>query len=206
MPPANASPWLELSQEREYGETCDAVPVFKESDMSASPEDLLKTQQEHLERLMSLSKVLLDSTEKVSEAQITSLRSQIQFLHDHAARLVQAKSPREWAELQAAYLRPLSDEAQAEASRTYAISRQTAEDIAGIMENQINAFNHGVNEAFGLFAQHWPQGQDSLNAAFHSLMAAGNKAYASVHQSMRQATDLAESNARALRASFQKQP
>ncbi len=172
--------------------------------MPPSPEELLKAQQDHLERLMSLSKVLLDSTEKVSEAQIASLRSQIEALHTQAARLVEAKTPREWYELQLAYLAPAGEESRAQASKAYAISKQTAQEIAGIMETQIGEFNHRVNEAFKHFSAQWPQGQEPLNAAFHSLMAAGSNAYASAHRAFGQAVEMAEANARAMQSALQR--
>ena len=173
--------------------------------MPASPEGLLKAQQDHFERLMSLSKVLLDSTEKVSEAQITSLRAQIEALHAHAARLVEAKTPREWYELQIAYLVPAGEESRAQASKTYGISKETAQEIAGMMETQIGEFNHKVNEAFTQFTAQWPQGQEPLNAAFHSLMAAGSNAYASAHRAFSQAVEMAEANARAMQAALRQQ-
>ena len=172
--------------------------------MPSSPEELLKAQQDHFERLMSLSKVLLDSTEKVSEAQIASLRAQIEALHAHAARLVEAKTPREWYELQVAYLTPAGDEARSGATKTYAISKETAQEIAGIIEKQVGEFNHKVNEAFTEFTRQWPQGQEPLNAAFHSLMAAGSNAYVSAHRAFSQAVEMTEANARALQAALQR--
>ncbi|MDE1990043.1 MAG: phasin family protein [Betaproteobacteria bacterium] len=172
--------------------------------MSPSPEELLKAQQDHFERLMSLSKVLLDSTEKVSEAQVASLRTQIEALHAHAARLVEARTPQEWYELQVAYLTPAGEEARAGASKTYAISRETAQEVAGIIEKQVDAFNHKVNDAFTEFTKQWPQGQEPLNAAFHSLMAAGSNAYVSAHRAFGQAVEMAEANARALQAALQR--
>lgn len=172
--------------------------------MPTTPDELLKTQQDHFERLMSLSKVLLDSTEKVSEVQIASLRAQIEGLHAHAARLAEAKTPREWYELQVAYLAPVGEETRAQTSKTYAISKETAQEIAGIVESQIDEFNHRVNEAFTQFTTQWPQGQEPLNAAFHSLMAAGSHAYASAHRAFGQAVDMAEANARAMQAALQR--
>ncbi len=170
--------------------------------MSTTPEQLLKAQQDHLERLMCLSKVLLDSTEKVSQAGLASVREQIEALHEHAARLADAKSPQEWYEIQMAYLSPVGEKAKEQVSKTYTISKETAQEIAGIVETQISEFNHKVNEAFNQFASQWPQGNDQLSAAFNSLMAAGTNAYNSAHQALKQAADMAEKNAQAMQASF----
>ena len=62
--------------------------------MSATPEQMFKAQQENLERLLSLSKVLLDSTEKVSQASLGIVKQQIQSLHEQASRLANAKTPK----------------------------------------------------------------------------------------------------------------
>jgi phasin family protein len=166
--------------------------------MSTAPEDLFKAQREHFERLMSLSKVLLDSTEKVASANMAAVRSQIESLHDHASRLAQAKTPKEWYELQVEYLKPAKDKAAEQVSKTYEISKETAEEIAKMMEAQINEFNHKVNDAFGAFMKQFPQGSDALGSAFNSLMAAGNNAYASAQKALKQAVDMAEANVKAM--------
>ena len=171
--------------------------------MSTTPEQLLKAQQDHFERLMSLSKVLLDSTEKASEANMTAVREQIEALHNHASRLAQARTPQEWYALQMEFLTPSSDKAKAHVEKTYTISRETAQEIAGMVEAQINAFNHKLNDAFGAFAK-LPQGYEPLNAAFNSLMAAGTSAYAAAQKSARQAMDMAEANARAMQDALDK--
>ncbi len=171
--------------------------------MSTTPEQLLKAQQDHLERLMSLSKVLLDSTEKVSEAHMAAVREQIEALHRHATRLAEAKTPKEWYELQVEFLNPAGDKAKEHVARTYTISKETAQEIAGMVEAQINEFNHKVNDAFGTFAK-LPQGYEPLSAAFNSLMAAGNSAYAAAQKTARQAMDMAEANARAMQAALEK--
>ncbi len=171
--------------------------------MSTTPEQLLKAQQDHFERLMSLSKVLLDSTEKVSEANMSAIRNQIEALHSHATKLAGAKTPKEWYELQMEFLAPAGENAKAHVAKTYSISKETAQEIAGMVEAQINEFNHKLNDAFGAF-KNLPQGYEPLSSAFNSLMAAGNSAYASAQKAAKQAVDMAEANARAMQAALEK--
>jgi phasin family protein len=172
--------------------------------MTTTPEQLLKTQQDHLERLTSLSKVLLDSTEKVSASNLDALKGQIESLHMHATRLAEAKTPQEWYELQVEFLNPVGSKAKEQVTKTYEISREAAQEIAGMVEAQINEFNQKVNDAFGSFMKSLPQGSEPLSAAFNSLMAAGNNAYASAQQAVKQAVSAAEANTRALQETLNK--
>ena len=174
--------------------------------MTATPEQLLKAQQDHLERLTSLSKVLLDSTEKVSASNMEALKGQIESLHLHASRLAEAKTPKEWYELQVEFLNPTGSKAKEQVTKTYEISREAAQEIAGMVEAQINEFNQTVNDAFGSFMKSLPQGSEPLSAAFNSLMAAGNNAYASAQQAVKQAVTVAETNARAMQSALDKKP
>jgi len=173
--------------------------------MSTTPEQLLKAQQDHFERLTSLSKVLLDSTEKVSEANMSAVREQIEALYNHASRLAHAKTPKEWYELQVEFLTPSGDKAKTHVAKAYTISKETAQEIAGMVEAQINEFNHKLNDAFSTFTK-LPQGYEPLSAAFNSLMAAGTSAYASAQKTARQAVDMAEANARAMQDALEKKP
>jgi phasin family protein len=157
-------------------------------------DQLLKVQQEHFDRLMSLSKVLLDSTEKMSAMNMANVKDQIESLYKHASKLAEAKSPKEWYELQVSYMKPSGAKAGEQATKTYELSKETAKEVAGIMENQVNQFNKSVNDAFGNFMKMLPQGAEPLSSAFNSLMAAGNNAYSAAQQAAKQAVALAEAN------------
>ena len=107
--------------------------------MTATPEQLLKAQQDHLERLTSLSKVLLDSTEKVSASNMEALKGQIESLHLHASRLAEAKTPKEWYELQVEFLNPTGSKAKEQVTKTYEISREAAQEIAGMVKRKLTS-------------------------------------------------------------------
>jgi phasin family protein len=157
-------------------------------------DQLLKVQQEHFDRLMSLSKVLLDSTEKMSAMNMANVKDQIESLYQHASKLAEAKSPKEWYELQVSYMKPNGAMAGEQATKTYELSKEAAKEVAGIMEHQVNQFNKSVNDAFGNFMKMLPQGAEPLSSAFNSLMAAGNNAYSAAQQAAKQAVALAEAN------------
>ncbi|MBU6468209.1 MAG: phasin family protein [Betaproteobacteria bacterium] len=166
--------------------------------MAATPEQMLKVQQENLERLLSLSKVLLDSTEKVSHASLGAVKQHIESLHEQATRLANAKTPQEWYQIQMDYLKPSGNNAQEHVTKTYEISKETAQEVATIIQNQVEDFNKKVSEAFSETLKSMPQGSEPMTAAFNSLMAAGNNAYASAQKAFKQVVELAENNAKNL--------
>ncbi|KRH78944.1 phasin protein [Ferrovum sp. JA12] len=166
--------------------------------MATTPEQMLKVQQENLERLLSFSKVLLDSTEKVSQASLGAVKQHVLSLHEHATRLAEAKTPQEWYQIQIEYLKPTGNGAQEQVTTTYEVSKETAKEVAGIIQHQVEDFNKRVSEAFNEVLKSMPQGAEPMTAAFNSLLAAGNNAYASAQKAFQQSVELAESNAKNL--------
>ncbi|WP_437880931.1 phasin family protein [Pseudomonas sp. LRF_L74] len=157
-------------------------------------EKLHSTQKANLDLLQQISSKVFEGVEQLSQLQFKTLRASSDDHFDSFRKLLSARDPQAFAELQASFARPT-----AQAERLLEFNRQvyelisgTQSEIAKLAERQIETGAKQVQELVEVIAKNAPAGAEPAVAVLKSALESAGSVYESAQKAAKQAAEIAE--------------
>ena len=153
-------------------------------------EKLQSAQKANLDLLQQISGKVFESVEQLSQLQFKALRASSSEQFDSLRKLLSARDPQAFAELQASLTQPTAQaERLLEFNReVYDLVSSTQADIAKLAERQVEAGAKHVRELVDVIAKNAPAGAEPAVAALESA----GSVYESAQKAAKQAAEIAE--------------
>jgi phasin family protein len=179
-----------------------ALPLFisKEITMALTPEQLIATQKANLETLFGLTTKAFEGVEKIVELNVAASRAALTEAANHTQALLNVKDAQELLALQSSLFQPLAEKTAAYNRHLYNIATSTSTELSKTLEAKAGEFQQGFNNLVESTAKNAPAGSETAVAVMKSAVSAANNAFESVQKAVKQASDLAEANLKAVSA------
>lgn len=179
-----------------------ALPLFisKEITMALTPEQLIATHKANLETLFGLTTKAFEGVEKIVELNVAASRAALTEAANHTQALLNVKDAQELLTLQSSLFQPLAEKTAAYNRHLYNIATSTSTELSKTLEAKAGEFQQGFNNLVESTAKNAPAGSETAVAVMKSAVSAANNAFESVQKAVKQASDLAEANLKAVSA------
>lgn len=158
-------------------------------------EKLHSTQKTNLDLLQQISSKVFEGAEQLSQLHFKTLRASSNDYFDSFHKLLSARDPQSFAELQASFAQP-----SVQAERLLELNRQvydlisgTQAEIAKLAERQVEAGAKQAQEVVEMIAKNVPAGAEPVVAVLKSALESASSAYESAQKAAKQAAEIAES-------------
>ncbi|ALY44356.1 TPA: phasin family protein [Pseudomonas aeruginosa] len=157
-------------------------------------EKLQSAQKANLDLLQQISGKVFESVEQLSQLQFKALRASSSEQFDSLRKLLSARDPQAFAELQASLTQPTAQaERLLEFNReVYDLVSSTQADIAKLAERQVEAGAKHVRELVDVIAKNAPAGAEPAVAVLKSALESAGSVYESAQKAAKQAAEIAE--------------
>ena len=162
--------------------------------MFTTPEQFAAANKATVDSLLSLANTALASAERIASLNLETARAVMADSVTNAKALMGAKDVQEAMAIQASLTQPAVEKAVAYGKSVYAISSETQEQLAKMVEAQFGDFQKNVAEMLEKAAKSAPAGSDVAVAAVQSAIAAANSAFDNMRKAAQQVTELAQNN------------
>ena len=163
-------------------------------------EQILAAQKANIETLFGLTSKAFEGVEKLIELNVTASKLALQEAAESTQSALGAKDAQELLALQAAMFQPLAEKTAAYSRHVYDITSQTGAEFGKAFESQVTESQKKFLAVVDNAAKNAPAGSETAVAVFKSAVAAGNNALESVQKAVKQASDVAEANFKAVAA------
>jgi phasin family protein len=172
----------------------------KEITMALTPEQLIATHKANLETLFGLTTKAFEGVEKIVELNVAASRAALTEAANHTQALLNVKDAQELLALQSSLFQPLAEKTAAYNRHLYNIATSTSTELSKTLEAKAGEFQQGFNNLVESTAKNAPAGSETAVAVMKSAVSAANNAFESVQKAVKQASDLAEANLKAVSA------
>lgn len=157
-------------------------------------EKLNSTQKANLDLLQQVSSKVFEGVEQLSQLQLKTLRASTDDQFESLRKLLSARDPQAFAELQASFVQPtIQVERLLEFNRqVYELISGTQTEIAKLAERQVEAGAKQVQELVEGIAKNAPAGAEPVVAVLKSALESASSVYESAQKAARQAAEIAE--------------
>jgi phasin family protein len=169
--------------------------------MALTADQLIAAQKSHLETLFGLTSKAFEGVEKLLDLNVTASKAALSEVADASQAMLNVKDVQDLLALQANLFQPLAEKTAAYSRHLYDIAQGTSAEFTKAFE----AKNAEAQKVFvGLVdsaAKNAPAGSETAVAVMKGAVAAANNAFESVQKAVKQATDVAEANFKAVQTS-----
>lgn len=151
-------------------------------------------QQINLDTLSTLSQSALGCAERLVSLNLNTGRAVLEDSVGGVQAVLNAKTPQELLDAQAALMQPSVEVAVAFGRSLYELAIEAQQEAAKLVEGQFAELNQTVTSALEQAAQSAPAGSEAVFAAVKSALDSGNIAYENVSKTTRQIADAAASH------------
>lgn len=162
--------------------------------MTITPEHVAAITQSHLNATLTLARVTLESVEHLVALNLSVARSLVDESVANAKAIASAQDTKELFALQPLHAQPLIDKAVAYVRGAYAITSESRDKVAEMLESQVAEMGKGATAALDIAAKSAPIGYGEFFVACRSGLASTNSAFDSLLKAAKQATEIAEAN------------
>lgn len=154
-----------------------------------------EAQKNNIEIMHKLAGKIFDGVEKLAQLQIKTLRSTAEENFNTVRKLLSARDPQSFAELQASLSSPATQVEQLmEFNReVYDLISKTQAEVTKLAEGQVQKGGAQVQDIVDSIAKNAPAGAGPAVAMMKSAMDTASSVYESAQKAAKQAADLAES-------------
>lgn len=163
-------------------------------------EQVMASQKTGVETLLGLTSKAFEGMEKIVELNLTASKAALAESGEHAKAIWSAKDAQELLALQSGLLQPLAEKAAAYSRHLYDIAAGSSAELSATFESQAAEAQKKFMGLVDTAAKNAPAGSESAVAVMKSAVAAANNAMESVQKTVKQATDAAEANFKAVAA------
>ncbi|MDH1903736.1 phasin family protein [Comamonas aquatica] len=168
--------------------------------MALTPEQLIASHKANLETLFGLTTKAFEGVEKIVELNVAASRAALTEAANHTQALLNVKDAQELLALQSSLFQPLAEKTAAYNRHLYNIATSTSTELSKTLEAKAGEFQQGFNNLVESTAKNAPAGSETAVAVMKSAVSAANNAFESVQKAVKQASDLAEANLKAVSA------
>jgi phasin family protein len=173
--------------------------TFKEICM-LTVEQVMASHKANVETLFGLTSKAFEGVEKLVELNMTASRAALADAANQAQSVLSVKDAQELLALQSALFQPLAEKTVAYSRHLYDIASGTGAEFGKAFESQAAEAQKKFVGLVDNAAKNAPAGSETAVAVMKSAVAAANNALESIQKSIKQATELAESNFNAVAA------
>lgn len=162
--------------------------------MSINTEPLASVNKAATDFLLSAANTALGSAERITNLNIDTARSVLEDSVSSTKALMGAKDLQEAITIQASLAKPNAEKAAAYSSSVYAISSETQQAFAQMIEAQFGDFQKTVSGLLDNAIKSAPAGSEVAVAALRSTLTAANTAFGNMNTAAKQYAETAQSN------------
>ncbi len=163
-------------------------------------EQVMASHKANVETLFGLTSKAFEGVEKLVELNMTASRAALADAANQAQSVLSVKDAQELLALQSALFQPLAEKTVAYSRHLYDIASGTGAEFGKAFESQAAEAQKKFVGLVDNAAKNAPAGSETAVAVMKSAVAAANNALESIQKSVKQATELAESNFNAVAA------
>lgn len=163
-------------------------------------EQVMASHKANVETLFGLTSKAFEGVEKLVELNMTASRAALADAANQAQSVLSVKDAQELLALQSALFQPLAEKTVAYSRHLYDIASGTGAEFGKAFEGQAAEAQKKFVGLVDNAAKNAPAGSETAVAVMKSAVAAANNALESIQKSVKQATELAESNFNAVAA------
>lgn len=167
-------------------------------------EQITAAQQAQLNTLFGLGAKAVESAEKVIELNLQASKALLSDSADYTKSLLSAKDAQEVLKVQTGFVQPLAEKSAAYGRHLYDIAAGANAEFTQVAEAQAASAQKQFASVVEAAAKNVPQGGEAAVAAVKNALTGANSAFEQVQKVVKQATDLAESNFKAVTATATK--
>ena len=164
-------------------------------------EQLLASHKATVETLFGLTTKAFEGVEKLVELNLTASKAALTEASSHSQAVLSVKDAQELLALQSGILQPLAEKTAAYSRHLYDIATGSTAELSKTFESQAADAQKQFLTLVETAAQNAPAGSESAVAVMKSAVTAANNAFESVQKAVKQASDAAEANFKAVAAS-----
>ena len=163
-------------------------------------EQIMSANKANVEILFGLTSKAFEGVEKLVELNVAASRAILAETASQAQSVLSAKDAQEVLTLQSSLLQPMAEKAAAYTRNVYDIATGTGAEFGKAFEAQTAEGQQKFMSLVENTAKNAPAGSETAVAFMKGAVAAANNALESVQKSVKQASELAESNFNAVTA------
>lgn len=163
-------------------------------------EQIMSANKANVETLFGLSGKALEGVEKLIELNLAASKAVMADAAAQTQSVLSIKDAQELLALQSGLLQPLAEKAASYTRNLYDIATGTSVEFGKAFEAQTAEGQQKLMSLIESSSQNAPAGSETAVAFMKGAVAAANNALESVQKSVKQATELAESNFNAVAA------
>lgn len=168
--------------------------------MALTPEQITAAHKANIETLFGLTTQAFEGVEKIVELNVAASRAALTEAASHSQALLNVKDAQELLALQSSFFQPLAEKTAAYNRHLYNIASSTSAEVSKAFEAKSNELQQSFNNLVESTSKNAPAGSETTVAVLKSAVSAANNAFESVQKAVKQASDLAEANLKAVTA------
>ena len=158
----------------------------------ASPETFTAGARANAESVLTLSKSLFASAERLAALNLNTARALLEDGVANTRILLATKDPKALISLQAGLIKPALEKAVSYSRSVYEISTDTSGEFTRLMEGQLAEVNKNVADVIAKAAKSAPAGSEAAVAAVTNAVSATNAAIDRLNKASKDAASAAE--------------
>ncbi|WP_284336541.1 phasin family protein [Comamonas sp. NoAH] len=166
--------------------------------MALTPEQIAAAHKANIETLFGLTTKAFEGVEKIVELNVAASRAALSEAASHSQALLNVKDAQELLALQTSFFQPLAEKTAAYNRHLYNIATSTSAEVTKVFESKAGELQQGFNNLVESTAKNAPAGSETAVAVMKSAVSAANNAFENVQKAVKQATDMAEANLKAV--------
>lgn len=166
--------------------------------MALTPEQILSAHKANIDTIFGLTTKAFEGVEKIVELNVAASRAALAEAATHTQALLNVKDAQELLALQSSFFQPLAEKTAAYNRHLYNIATSTSAEVTKALESKAGEFQQSFNSLVESTAKNAPAGSETAVAVMKSAVSAANNAFESVQKAVKQASDLAEANLKAV--------
>jgi phasin family protein len=163
-------------------------------------EQVMSANKANVETLFGLTSKAFEGVEKLVELNLAASKAVLADVASQTQSVLGVKDAQELLALQSSLLQPLAEKSAAYTRNVYDIATGTSAEFGKAFEAQTTESQQKFMNLVENTAKNAPAGSETAVAFMKGAVAAANNALESVQKSVKQATELAESNFNAVAA------
>lgn len=168
--------------------------------MAFTPEQITAAHKANLETLFGLTTKAFEGMEKIVELNVAASRAALAEAANHSQAMLNVKDAQGLLALQSSFFQPLAEKTAAYNRHLYNIATSTSSEVSKTLESKGSELQQNFNTLMESTAKNAPAGSETAVAAMKTAVSAASNAFESVQKAVKQASDMAEANMKAMSA------
>ena len=162
--------------------------------MNLTPEQLAAAQKANLETLSSLTKLALQSIEKLVELNMYIAKQSLGDSMTSAKKALEVKDIQQLLAHQAEAVQPMAEKIMAYSRHLYDLAHETQNNFTKSAEKELQAGQDKINALVEEWTKNAPTGSDAAVQVMKQAITSANNVYESSQKAVKHAVEIAQTN------------